>query len=300
MARRLLADGWRVRAMARRPDAPESKALARVGAEVVKGDFNDPASLEMATQGVYGVFAVHTFWQDGYEGEVRHGKALAEAAKAAKVRHYVYSSVGGADRLTGVPHFETKWRIELHVRAMGFPATIVRPVFFMENFMTGDSRSSLLDGQLRMALLPETRLQMIAVEDIGGVVGVVFQKPDAFAGKAIEIAGDEMTMPQAAGVFSRVLRRPVRFVETPIEDLRRTSQDFAAMFEWFNREGYRADIAALRTVCPGLMTLEAWLTKGVGGTRGMPAGSVDGAPSTTKIEPRTLFALASHPISARE
>src|SRR5690242_20666201 len=109
VTRHLLAQGRRVRALTRAPDKPAARALAGQGAEVVQGDLYDRASLDRALRDVYGVFSVQNFWLPdvGYEGEVRQGKTLADAAKAAGVQHFVYTSVGGAERHTGLSHFES-------------------------------------------------------------------------------------------------------------------------------------------------------------------------------------------------
>ena len=152
-ARHLLAQGWRVRAFVRDPIKPAAQELAAKGAELVQGDLDDRASLDRALSGAYGAFSVQTFMgPEGPIGEARQGMVLADAAKAAGIQHLVYTSVGGAERKSGLPHFESKWQIEEHIRSLGLPATILRPVFFMENL-----RSPWMgprDGVLAVALRP--------------------------------------------------------------------------------------------------------------------------------------------------
>lgn len=259
-ARHLLAQGWQVRALVRDPNTAAAQALSAKGAELVKGDLDNRSSLDRALTGVYGVFSVQTFMgPEGPVGEARQGKALANAAKAAGVQHFVYSSVGGADRKSGLPHFESKWQIEQHVRELGLPATILRPVFFMENL-----RSPWMgprDGVLAVALRPTTSLQMIAVDDIGAFAALAFARPAEFMGKAIEIAGDAQTGPQVAETMARVTGQPVRFVELPLEQVRSFNTEMADMMAWFNDHGYNADIPALRKLLPGLLTLEQFLRR---------------------------------------
>lgn len=259
--RNLLASGWKVRALTRNPSPsnPTVKWLAEIGARVEKGDLGDRASLEPVLEGCYGVFSMQNFWEHGYEEEVQQGKNLAHAAKAAGVKHFLYSSVGGADRNTGIPHFESKWEIECYIRELGLPSTILRPVFFMENFSSRDLRLAILGGRLTLALRPDKPLQMISVEDIGAIAALCFERPQEYMGKAIEIAGDEMTMSQVVECFSRAMGRPVRFEEMPIEKLQSFSKEMAVMFKWFNEKGYQADIPLLRAMHPRLMTLETWL-----------------------------------------
>ena len=257
-AKHLLAQGWRVRALVRDPNKPAAQALAAKGAELAQGDLEDRASLDRALAGAYGAFSVQTFMgPDGPVGETRQGNLLADAAKAAGVQHFVYTSVGGADRKSGLPHFESKWQIEQHIRSLGLPATILRPVFFMENL-----RSPWMgprDGVLAIGLRPATSLQMIASDDIGAFAALAFARPQEFIGKTQEIAGDSLTMPQVADAFTRVTGQPVRFVELPLEQVRSFNAEMGDMMAWFNEHGYSADIAALRRLHPGLLTFETWL-----------------------------------------
>ncbi|MBW7897543.1 NAD(P)H azoreductase [Candidatus Brocadiaceae bacterium B188] len=259
----LLAGGWSVRALVRDPSKPAALALAEKGVQVVTGDLDDQASVVQALKGVYGVFGVQTFMEQGTAGEIRQGKTLADITKVAGIRHFVYSSVAGAERNSGIPHFESKWEIEQYIRALKLPATIFRPVFFMYNFNSPlfNLRQSIQEGTLSLAIRTDKSMQMLAVEDLGAFVTMAFEKPSDFIGKAIELAGDEMTMSQAVEVFSRVMGRPVRFVEMTIGQVRSFSEDLALMFKWINEKGFRADISSLRALHPQLMTLETWLRK---------------------------------------
>src|SRR5258707_3670220 len=209
----LLADGWKVRGLSRDLSKPAVQALRDAGAEVVQGNMEDPASLDAALKGVYGVFSVQNFWlpEVGFEGEIREGKNLADAAKAAGAQHFVYSSVGGADRKTGIPHFESKWQIEQHVLALGLPATIFRPVGFMDNFNW--SRPYILNGVYSgFGLNPDRTLQLIAVDDIGGLVALALAHPRGHLRPAPGIARNPLTQSQMAETFSRVIRPPVQVV----------------------------------------------------------------------------------------
>lgn len=129
VARHLLQRGkFAVRAFVLDENKPTAQALKQAGAELAKGNLNELASLDSALQGVFGVFSVQGV-KEGLEVEIRQGNTLADAAKAAGVKHFVYSSVGGAERKTGIAHFESKFQIEEHIRASGLPYTIMRPVF---------------------------------------------------------------------------------------------------------------------------------------------------------------------------
>jgi uncharacterized protein YbjT (DUF2867 family) len=245
VARELLAAGHRVRIMTRKPDSAPAKELASLGAEVVKGDLDDVYSLPGALRDVWGAFAVQNTWEAGVEREEVQGKQFAEAARAAGVQHYVYASVGSAHRETGIPHFENKARVEERVRELGFPSwTVLRPAFFMENFLSDDNRAAIANGELTLGIDPNTRLQMIAVEDIGKYGKLVFEQPERFNGRSLDLAGDELTMREVADTLSTIAKHPVTPAPTPIEQTREWSQDLAIMLEWFDAVGYNADIAA--------------------------------------------------------
>jgi uncharacterized protein YbjT (DUF2867 family) len=229
--------------MTRKTDSEAAKALAAAGAEVVKGDLDDAASLEAALAGAWGTFAVQNTWEAGVEREEEQGKRFATVARKLGIQHFVYSSVGSAHRQTGIPHFDNKWRVEETIRGLGFPSrVIIRPVFFMENlttpwFLNGDKLCAAMD--------PNTVLQMIAVDDVGRYGARAFTHASSVNGREIELAGDAVTIPQAAELLSRSLGRKLEFVRLPIEEVRKNSADFASMLEWFDRVGYSADIEGL-------------------------------------------------------
>jgi len=243
VARELLARGYRIRAMTRHPNGEAAQALVKLGAQAVQGDLDDPPSLVKAVQGVWGTFAVQNTWEAGVEREEEQGKRFAQISREAGVQHYVYSSVGSAHRNTGIPHFENKWRIEQTVRDLRFPSyTILRPVFFMENFLSPDMQSSLKEGKLVMALEPTTVLQMIAVADIGKYGAWAFENHEALNGQAVDIAGDAKTMPETAQIIGWATAREIEFAQIPIGEVRKFSEDYAIMLEWFDAVGYDVDI----------------------------------------------------------
>lgn len=260
VSRHLLNSGWSVRAFVRDESKPAAAELKSLGAEIFRGDMSDAASLDKAMEGVYGVFSVQNFWEHGYEGELKQGLAVADAASKAGVKHFVQSSVGGAERATKLPHFDVKFEVENHVKALNLPYTILRPVFFMENLATFNKPVET-DGKLTLslALKPETKLQMIAVDDIGAMAAIVFGNPEEYLGKEIEIAGDDISGPQAAEVYTRVTGKPTTFAEMPMDALRNYNEEFANMFQWFIDKGYEADIPALKKIHPGLKSFETWL-----------------------------------------
>ena len=256
--RHLREKGFPVRALTRDPDKPQARALTGHGTEVVRGDLDDRASLTRALDGVYGVYSVQSRTEKGIEAEIRQGIALADAARRENVSHFVYSSVGSADQHTGVPHFDSKFQIEEHIRQSGLPHTIIRPVFFMENWQGMKARME--PGKLMLPLKPDTRLQMIAVDDIGAFVTIAFEFPGRWQGHALDIAGDELSMSQVAQALGRVSGEDVNYVQAPWDKFeQQAGQEMTLMFRWFEDVGYHADIPALRQQHPSLMNFERWM-----------------------------------------
>lgn len=263
-ARALLARGRPVHALVRDPDRPAARALADAGATLVPGDLDDRDSLLAAMTGVGGVFLVLSMMAgprvsaEGVVAEVRRGEMVAELAARTGVEHLVYSSVAGADQGTGIPHVESKGRIEAHIHTLGVPATVLRPAFFMDNFATL-TKPVLVDGELvvALALRQDTPLQMIAVQDIGVFGALAFDRtPEG----PVVIAGDELTGTEIAARFAVARGVPARFEQVPLDRLRAFDPEVARMFAWFDsRAGERADLPALRAVHPGLSTLDLWL-----------------------------------------
>jgi len=257
VAHELLKRGHAVRAMTRKPDGDAAKELQKLGATIVAGDLDDAALLGNALTGVWGVWAVQNTWEAGVEKEEEQGKRLAKLAREQGVQHYVYSSVGSAHRKTGIPHFDNKWRIEEMVRDLKFPShVILRPAYFMENLL---SPGVLQGDKLVAAIQPRTKLQMIAVDDIGQMGALAFTNVSALGGQEIDIAGDAVTMPEAAAILSEALGKKLELQQVPIEAVRRQSADLGIMIEWFDRVGYNADIRGVqKTYGLQFQTLRDW------------------------------------------
>ena len=261
VARKLLVEGWQVRALTRDINKPAAQELKALGAELVAGDMENRAELDAAFKGAYGVFSVQNYWLPNvqYEGEIKQGKNVADAAKAAGVQHLVYSSVGSAHRGMGQKHFDSKWIIEQYIHTLDVQYTILRPAAFMDN--NNWSRAYILSGTYTgRGLRPEKGLQTIAVEDIAVFVALAFADKKSYLGKTLELAGDELTENQTAEVFSKVIGRLVTLTE-PSGQSWAPEEEAKADFNFFNGEGYDADIPALRKLHPDLLTLEQYLRK---------------------------------------
>lgn len=256
-ARHLLANDWPVRAIARDLTTPAARALQQAGAEVVQADNDNLAALETAMQGVYGVFSIQPA-VFGYEAEVRQGKNIADAAKTAGVHHFVYTSVGGAEGQSRVRKLG-KWEIEQYIQALGLPFTILRPANFMEDII--GPRFGVPGGTFSIALKPDVSLRLIAVDDIGALATLMFERPDAYLGQISELAGDSLTPPQVAAAISHATGHSISYVQIPLETIRQQNADVAQVFYFLNEIGYQTNISALRKLYPGLMNFETWLQK---------------------------------------
>jgi uncharacterized protein YbjT (DUF2867 family) len=258
VARRLLARGHEVRGITRNPESAAAKEIAKAGVELRKGDLEDRASIDAALEGVDAVFSMSTPFEKGMETETRQGITVADAAKAAGV-FLVYTSVGGADRQTKIPHFDSKYEVEKHIRSIGATATIIAPVYFMENAFFG--REQLKQGIYATPLPPDRKLAQIAVADIAACAVSVLEHRDQHVGKRYDIGSDELSGNDAVAILSKVTGKPFKYFQVPMEMIRqRMGDDGARMYEWFERVGYTIDLAALRRDFPDVAwhTFEAW------------------------------------------
>jgi len=259
-ARHLLADGWRVRALVRDETAPAAVGLAAAGAELVRGDLDDRASIDAAARGAYGIYSV----QSANDNEITQGKNVADAAKAANVQHLVYSSVGGVESQNRF-YVEQgwgpidKWQIEQHIRDLGVPATILRPAGFMEDF-TSPARF-FQNGSLNVPWHDGVVMQLIAIDDTGAFAALTFAEPHAYLGKAMEITGDRLTAPQIAGALSAAAGRHVPHTQIPLAALWEHNPEVAKVFTWANETYYDTARTPLEKAHATLMDFRTWLDR---------------------------------------
>ena len=262
LARLLLQKKHEVYALIRNTEqeSPKAQNLRNLGAKLIKGDLDNPDSLEQATNGIDSVFLMGTWVEVGTEGETRRGKMMVDIAKEKKIEHLVYSSVVNADKNTGIPHFESKYKVEQHIKNSGIPYTIIGPTFFMDNLLSY-SRAGLQQGQLALPLSPSLILQQSALENIAEFFALVLERRNSFLGKRIDIASDELTGEQAAKILSDELRIKISYVQGPLEQIRQASEDLALMFQWFERIGTGVDVASLHKQYPEVnwLTFKDWV-----------------------------------------
>lgn len=228
----------------RNPASDAAESLRSRGVSVVPIDLLDEESLVAAMEDVDGVFAVTTFFEGGIDAEIEQGKQIVAACEAAGVDHLVFSSVGSADADTGLEHFESKAQTERRIAETAIPATILRPVYFMQNL--GGQAAQIRDGMVTLAMAEGVELAMVDQRDIGRAAAAAFADPDSFVGETLTLAGDSLTLDEIAVVLSEHLGIDVEAVHLDTETLREQAGDeMAEMFVWFNETGYDVDVRAL-------------------------------------------------------
>lgn len=291
VTRRCLGLGFTVVGLTRTPDSPQSIELSRLGVLMVKGDMDDPLALDRAlavasgaahgnhpTPGaLYGVFGVQNYWlpTPSVEREVQQGRNLIDAAKRAGVRHFVYSSIGGCTQEagpfrrrggTGIPQFESKRRIEEHLKEAGLRYTILRPAFLIDNFWHPVSPWAHPETHVVMPAHPNSVQQMVWSDDIGALCAKAFQqadpddRTDPWLERELEVAGDQLTGPQIAAVFSIVTGRHMMYKRGPPTTLLRCfSREAYMQTKFIDHVGFSANVGECRKLLPSMHTLEGAL-----------------------------------------
>ena len=265
VATALLKSGWPVRALVRDKASAKSHQLRDAGVELVQGTFAETDVLRAAMRNVHGVFSVQPSSGQGPElglsdaDEERFGKAIADLAVETGVQHLVYTSVGAvSDKPTGMGHFDTKARIEAHIRTLPITATIIRPAAFMEMLMMPGF--GLDEDRFNFFMGPDQSMQLLAVEDIGKFVTAIFAEPTRFGGQTFEIAGDAVTGRDIEAAFSETAGRPIKYARFTDEVL--AANPFLVQLTALLDEGLlagHADLDALRTINPEMKTFRSWL-----------------------------------------
>lgn len=257
------AGNFTIVAPVRNPDSSGAQKLAKDGCQIPKlSTFENVDELTNIFKGVDGVFALTTFIKGknkfDVEMEKRQGKCIVDSARAASVPFLVFSSVASAADNTGVPHFESKMYIEELIDASGIPCFIIRPVTFMDNL--GTEFQPLVRGKFTCLCAPQTKLQMVAVADIGKVAAAAFQNPDKFKGMKLEFAGDCLDQNECGAAIGKVRGEPAYVAKpVPAVALWIFAHDFYLMRRHFENKGFHADIAQCKSLVPSLMTFEDFL-----------------------------------------
>lgn len=267
-ARELLKRGWDVRAVTRTPGSDKAEALAMLGAEVVQGDMEDRASLEVVFDSIPRVLSVQNWVTNGVEGEIRQGKLVANVARSAGVEHLVYASAGTGERGSGIPHFENKIVVEDYMRQLGLPFTIVRPTPFMELLSEKEFYPAMGTWGVEPKVVGwDTPLPWVAVHDLGLAISNVFEDPRTYIGQDITICSDVKTLAESQAIFTAIDgKKPLR-IPLPVWMFGKMAGDeFVNMWRWMagfvrdvGLEGLWDMVEASREVSPELLDMESWL-----------------------------------------
>ncbi len=237
----LVRRGFRVRALAR--DGERAKKVLPAEAEIQQGDIASDADVRHGLSGADGVFLMTTY-DKGVEAEAENGIRVVKSAIASGVSHLVFSSVFAADEDTNIPHVASKARIEQSIRELGAPATIFRPCWFMSNF---ERFPKTPDHTISLPFRSDAEIDMLAVSDIGEFVATAFERPGDFLGKAIELAGDRLSMEQVAAEISRATGTDTQYRVMPDAMAHMIfGEDVMGVFRYINTSDRHVDIEGLR------------------------------------------------------
>jgi uncharacterized protein YbjT (DUF2867 family) len=261
VTRHLLNGGWTVRALTRNPTSAKAQRLKALGAHVVQGDLDNLASLRPALEGVYGVFSLQNPSICGADGELRQGKAVADAAKQAGIQHFVYASAGPGLPKTGVLQWDNKLAIEEHIRRLELPTTVLRPMALME-LMTDQGfypAASTWHVMPRLAGCT-TPIPWIATDDIGAIAALVYRAPDQFVGRELRLASDVKSVNECRAIYRAIAGRNPRHFPMPVWLMGRfAGSDVIRMWRWLQTGAVDVDPADTHALLPGARTVEDWL-----------------------------------------
>src|SRR5262245_9925767 len=288
LCRAILADpngGFAVRAITRDPNKDQGKTLASQGAEVVNANLDDVESLKKAFSGAYGVYGVTNFWEHfSAEKEKTQAKNIADAAKAAGVKHVIWSTLEDTRKLMDpsdkrmpflqekyrVPHFDAKAEADAYFS--GLPATYLVTSFYWDNlYMFGLAPKKGDDGIYSWTFpLGNAKVTGIAAEDIGKVAYGIFKASQEYIGKRVGITGENLTVNEMGEKLSKGLGiGPVKYNAVDADVYRGFgfpgADEMGNMFQVyrdFEKQvvGARsADVA--RQLNPQLQNFDQWIAK---------------------------------------
>ena len=261
VTRRLLQEGWRVRALTRNPDGKQARALAALGADVIRADSADPASLERSFAGVHGVYSIQNHHISGYDGEITQGKNVADAVARTGNPHLIYASAGTGTAGTGVGSWETKVAVTEHMRQLGMPLTVLRPLAFMELMTERKFYPAASVWHVMPKLMGQSRpVGWLSVEDLAVIAEKGFADPNAFVGRDLALASDVQSIEECREIWRDVTGRRPRHFPMPTWLFERFSgTDETTMWRWLRDHDVDLDTQPTREIHPQALTVKEWL-----------------------------------------
>ena len=261
IARALLQNGFKVRAVTRNTESEKAKALRDAGSEVVAGSVSDRRSVKAAISGAYGVYVVTTISPD----EERVGKAVADECKEAGIKHVVFSGLDSVKDKIGksCARFDSKAAVEKYLDEIGVPNTSVRFPFYFENFLTFFHLDVEPDGAYSFTLPMDGPMDAMSVSDGAPIVVNVFQNPQQYLGKKIALSAERKSIPEYLEIVSKVTGKVVRYNQVSFEQFANQpnnpfAAELSAMFEYYSKVDTPYDQAFTRRVNPGALTFQQW------------------------------------------
>lgn len=261
VTRHLLSDGWQVRALTRDPASAKAKALAALGAEVVRADLGDRASLDKAFVGAYGVYSVQNPMISGLEAEVVQGRTVGDAAAGAGVEHLVYGSAGTGAADTGVGSWDSKLTVQAHLASLGVPLTVLRPMAFLELMTDKGYYPAVSVWHVMPKLMGGDRpVYWLSVDDLGAIVARVFSDPGRFIGADLELCADVKTIDECREIWRAASGKPPRSFPMPVWLFEKfVGTDLTTMWRWLRTAPFSADPRTTRQILPGALTVKEWV-----------------------------------------
>jgi uncharacterized protein YbjT (DUF2867 family) len=266
VARHLLAEGWQVRALTRKPSGKPAQRLAALGAEIRGADMRHKTELASAFAGAAGVFSIQNPMLCGYQGEIQQGINVAEAAAINEIRHLVYGSAGVGEGPTGILQWDSKLVVEAKMRNLGLGVTVLRPMALME-LMTDRSFFPWVStwGVLPKLVGPDRSIPWICADDVGAVATKAFADPVSFTGREIALAADIRSMNECRELWRVVTGRAPRSVALPVPVFERmagrSGKDLTRMWHWLSTADLDLTPAETRSLLPAALTVETWLAQ---------------------------------------
>jgi uncharacterized protein YbjT (DUF2867 family) len=263
VARRLVAQGWNVRALTRRPDRKEARALAAMGCEVIQADMENIDSLRSAFSGAYGIFSVQNGLASGFDREVIQGRNVADIASQEGVAHLVYASAGTGQLGTGISSWEAKLDVEDHMSRLGLPFTSLRPQAFMELMTDKSYYPAVGTWRIWPQLSGEDKgIAWLAVEDVGAVTATVLAQPERYVGQSLVLVADVVSLAECRELYREIMGKPPTTFPLPVWLFDRfTRGDVTAIWRWVKTGTYEVDTAPTRAIHPTALTVKEWLMK---------------------------------------
>ena len=261
LARHLLNQKDKLFGLTRNKNSEKSKALTSKGVSIIESDLDNPSSYESHLDNMDAVFLVQSFEQ-GKENEIIQGKKFIDRVKSKNVKHFIYSSVLGADLETGVPHFESKFELENHIKSSGIEYTILRPASFNENFLNPEITKRLEKGKLVMPLNKSVTQQFISTDDVGKIAAKVITNPKVYKNKVLSLATDEKQITEVAKLFGAAMNKEIKYQKLPGLITRLImGKDLYKMFKYMNKNDFVVlkDIEPIKQEFEGLGNLENWI-----------------------------------------